>query len=59
VCKILYVHVVEAIVYLDGADSYPKGKILRADLNLLDRSKLRGQIKYVPSKLGPKLTASP
>jgi hypothetical protein len=50
---------VEAIVYLDDAVSYPAGHILRVDLNLWDRSKLRGQIKYVPNKTGLKLTASP
>lgn len=49
-CKILYVHVVEAIVYLDDAESYPESNILRVDLNLLDRSKLRGQIKLCPKQ---------
>jgi hypothetical protein len=59
VSKILYVHVVEAIIYFDDAESYPEGNMLWVDLILLDRSKLKGQIKYVPSKLGHKLTAPP
>jgi hypothetical protein len=47
------------IAYVVDAESYPEGNMLRVDLNLLGRSKMRGQIKHVPSKLGLKLTASP
>jgi uncharacterized membrane protein len=45
---------VEVVVYFDAAESYPED-ILWVDLVLLDSSKLRGQIKYIPNNLGHKL----